>query len=175
MSDRFERLGLRFSRKEMTQALHRVFKFDKLIVTPHLQEEATGHVDLLLKLVDAETALVTAAGDSINTERLAETASLLREETNARGIPYHVLELPFLPPYYNWAIYPIWRSYTNALTVNGRVLVPVYGERADEKALQIYQLALPHYSIIPIDCRLAINGGGAVHCLTKEVPSTKNS
>ena len=103
-------------------------------------------------------------------EALAETASLLREETNARGIPYRVLELPFLPPYYNWAVYPIWRSYTNALTVNGRILVPVYGERTDDKALGIYQSVLPHYSIIPIDCRTVINGGGAVHCLTKEVP-----
>jgi len=170
MSDRFERTGLHLDRSAMAAALHRVFKFDKLIVTPHLMEEPTGHVDLLVKLADAETVLITEAGDSINTERLAQAAETFRGERNARGIPYRVLELPFLPPYYNWAVYPIWRSYSNALTVNGRVLVPVYGEKADERAIAIYEDALPHYSIIPIDCRIAINGGGAVHCLTKEIP-----
>jgi agmatine deiminase len=170
MSDRFERQGLRLSRDDMAAALHEVFSFDKLIVTPHLSEEATGHIDLLVKLADAETVLVTAPGDSINAERLAEAAATFHSETNARGLPYHVLELPGLPPYYNWGVYPIWRSYTNALTVNGRVLVPTYGEKSDDQALAIYEDALPHYSIIPIDCRVAINGGGAVHCLSKEVP-----
>jgi agmatine deiminase len=46
----------------------------------------------------------------------------------------------------------------------------VYGEQADETALAVYSDTLSDYTIIPIDCRIVINGGGAVHCLTKEVP-----
>ncbi len=80
-----------------------------------------------------------------------------------------MLELPALAPYMNWGVYAIWRSYTNSLTVNGRVLVPVFRARQDEQALAVYKSAMPDYEIVPIDCSQAANGGGAVHCLTKEV------
>jgi agmatine/peptidylarginine deiminase len=132
-------------------------------------------VDLLVKLADAQTVFVTEPGESINLEKYVQTVALFESETNARGIPYQVRQLPFLPPYFNWGLYPIWRSYTNSLTVNGRVLVPVYGEKADERALAVYADTLPHYEIIPIDCKLVINGGGAVHCLTKEIPQARSS
>jgi agmatine deiminase len=170
MSSEFQRHDPSLTHDDLLRHLHGVFDFDKLIIVPHLVEEETGHVDLVIKLADAQTALVTAPGASINTPNLAQAAYILRHATNARGQPYHVRELPALPPYYNWGVYPIWRSYTNALTVNGRVLVPVYGEQADETALAVYSDTLPDYTIIPIDCRIVINGGGAVHCLTKEVP-----
>jgi agmatine/peptidylarginine deiminase len=157
---------------DFERILHEVFDFQKLIVTPHLAEEETGHVDLLVKLADAQTVLISAPGDSLNSERLAAAGRLFRQQTNAQGQPYTVFELPSLPPYYNWGLYPIWRSYTNALTVNGRVLVPIYGEKADDAALAVYQQAMPGYTIIPIDCRVVINGGGAVHCLTRDIPRT---
>jgi agmatine deiminase len=63
----------------------------------------------------------------------------------------------------------VWRSYTNSLTVNGRVLVPIFRVPQDSRALAVYQSALPEFEIIPVDCSRAANGGGAVHCLTKEV------
>lgn len=170
MSDEFQRRDSTLTMDDMLAALHRVFQFDKLIITPHLQEEETGHIDLLVKLADAQTVLVTEPGDSLNTERLRQTGELFRQQTNAGGEPYHVIELPALPQYFNWGLFSVWRSYTNALTVNGRVLVPTYHEPADAHALEIYQQAMPDFTIIPIDCKVSINGGGAVHCLTKEIP-----
>ncbi len=173
MSDEFQRRDHQMQLADVLAALHGVFDFDKLIVTPHLLEEETGHVDLLVKLADAETVLVTEPGDSVNNERLRQTGELFRKETNARGQRYEVMELPGLPQYFNWGLFSIWRSYTNALTVNGRVLVPVYGEKTDETALRIYEQAMPQHEIIPIDCRVGINGGGSVHCMTKEVPQAQ--
>jgi agmatine deiminase len=170
MSDMFERHDPPITRAELEHQLAQVFRFDKLIILPHLDEEATGHVDLVAKLVDAQTVLVTAPGDSINTENLARAARMLRETPNAQGQPYQVRPLPSLRPYYNWGVYPIWRTYTNALTINGRILVPTYGEKTDDEALAIYQDACPQFTIIPINCRTVINGGGAVHCLTREIP-----
>jgi agmatine deiminase len=170
MSDEFQRRASQLSVDDLLAALHEVFRFDKLIITPHLNEEETGHVDLLVKLADARTVLVTEPGDSINTDRLRRAADLFRRETNASGQPYRVVELPALPQYFNWGLFSIWRSYTNALTVNGRVLVPTYDVPADEKALMIYEETMPGYEIMPINCRLGINGGGAVHCMTREIP-----
>jgi len=49
--------------------------------------------------------------------------------------------------------------------------MPVFRVGQDARALAIYQNALPDFEIVPVDCSQAANGGGAVHCLTKEVPS----
>lgn len=160
----------RVNRQGLLSTLQTVFDVQKVILTPRLEREETGHVDLVVKLADAQTVLVTAPDVIYNGERLRRAADLFRQETNAAGQPYRVLELPAPPLYLNWFVYPIWRSYTNALTVNGRVLVPVFNIPQDEKALVTYQDALPDYTIIPVDCSRSANGGGAVHCLTREIP-----
>jgi agmatine deiminase len=143
---------------------------DKLIVTPRLEREETGHVDLLVKLADARTVLLSRATGLVNGNNLRRARRVFETQTNAAGEPYRIFELPTPPLYLNWFCYPVWRSYTNALTVNGRVLVPVYGLREDAEALAVYRAAMPDYTIIPMDCSASANGGGAVHCLTKEVP-----
>jgi agmatine deiminase len=159
------------SRAEIEGKLREVFAFDKLIMLPRLLMEETGHVDLVCKLIDEETILVNAPNGSLNDDRLRTAAALLRRETNAQGKRYRVVELPFPPLYRNWWVYPVWRSYTNSLTVNGRVLVPIFGAGEDHRALDIYRTVMPAHEVIAIDCHASANGGGAVHCLTKEIPS----
>jgi agmatine deiminase len=170
MSDAYQRVDRSLTREALETALRAVFRFDKLIIGPHLREEETGHIDLLVKLADRRTVLITEPGDDFNSDRRRAAIDLFRHTTNACGESYTVHTLPVLPHYYNWGLFSIWRSYTNALTVNGRVLVPTYREPTDERALATYQAAMPGYDIIPIDCAVGINGGGAVHCMTKEVP-----
>lgn len=159
------------SREAIEAKLREAFLFDKLIILPRLLHEETGHVDLVCKLADSTTLLLNRANGTSNDERLRAAAKLLRSETNAQGQPYRVIELPFPRMYRNWGIFNIWRSYTNSLTVNGRVLVPIFGLPEDVEALKIYRAAMPDFAIMPIDCRGAVNGGGAVHCLTKEIPA----
>ncbi len=150
--------------------LQAVLGAEKLIVTPRLEREETGHVDLLVKLANARTVLLSRATGWLNGDNLRWARQVFETTTNAAGERYRIFELPTPPLYLNWFVYPVWRSYTNALTVNGRVLVPVYGLREDAEALAIYRAAMPDYTIIPIDCSASMNGGGAVHCLTKEIP-----
>lgn len=157
------------SHDEILKRLHQAFQFEKLIIVPSLLAEETGHVDLLTRLVDARTILI-AAPRGINRGSLRAAAALLRRQRNAAGELYRLVELPMPPLYLNWGMFPIWRSYTNALTVNGRVLVPVFGVPSDAEALRIYREVMPDHEVVPIDCAKAANGGGAVHCLTKEVP-----
>lgn len=159
-----------YTRDRMLAYLHSIFAFQKTIITPRLTLEETGHVDLLVKLASADTVLVSKAASPSTAEVLRKAKRLFERETNAQGIPYRVLELPTPNLYLNWFMYTIRRAYTNALTVNGRVLVPVFGIPQDDTALRVYETALPDYDIIPIDSSVGIHGGGAVHCMTKEVP-----
>ncbi|MCA9882574.1 MAG: agmatine deiminase family protein [Anaerolineae bacterium] len=159
-----------YNRRTLEDYLHSIIDYDKLIITPRLTLEETGHVDLLVKLVSADTVFVSANSSASTYQALTKTRRLFERETNAQGQPYRVIELPTPPLYLNWVTYSIRRAYTNALTVNGRVLVPVFGIPEDDIALRTYETHLPDYDIIPIDSAVGINGGGAVHCMTKEVP-----
>jgi agmatine deiminase len=159
-----------YERDTLEAYLHTIFDFEKLIITPRMTLEETGHVDLLAKLASADTILLSQANTSTSAETLRKIKRQFERETNAQGTPYRVLELPTPSLYINWGIHTIRRAYTNALTVNGRVLVPVYGVREDEQALRVYETAMPDHDIIPIDSSEGINGGGAVHCMTREIP-----
>ena len=171
MTNQAYRLNTDLKRDNLLALLHSAFKFEKLVLLPRLRVEETGHIDLLIKLASADTVLVSAPdGATFTADRLRAAIRRLRRETNANGDRYNIVPLPTPPLYVNWFGYPIRRSYTNALTVNGRVLVPVYGIPTDQQALKTYQSAMPDHEIIPIDCTVAANGGGAVHCMTKEVP-----
>ncbi|MCU0511319.1 MAG: agmatine deiminase family protein [Anaerolineae bacterium] len=159
-----------YDRAGIEAFLHRYFAFDKLIITPRLTLEETGHVDMLVRLATPETVLVSAP-EATTAEALRKTRRLFERETNAHGQPYQVIDLPTPPLYLNWFVYTVRRSYTNALLVNGAALVPVYGLALDDIALRRYEQALPGWRIIPVDSRAGINGGGAVHCMTREIPA----
>lgn len=159
-----------YKRDTLCKRLSEIMNFKKVIITPRLTLEETGHVDLLVKLADENTVLVSKASSFSTEEALRKVKRLFERETNARGEPYRVVELPTPSLYLNWITYGIRRAYTNSLTINGRVLVPVFGIKQDDIALKTYADTMPDFEIIPIDAHIGINGGGAVHCMTKEVP-----
>jgi len=145
---------------------------ETLIVVPPLRMEGTGHVDVFVKLATPDTVLVTEPRSVVNRRRLTEVAEVLRASRNATGCSYRVVTLPGVPAYCNWGISRIWPSYTNALTVNDRVLVPTYGlPERDAAALAVYRQVMPGHEIIGIDARVAANAGGTVHCLTMQIPA----
>jgi len=145
---------------------------ERLIVVPPLRMEGTGHVDVFVKLATPDTVLVTEPRSIVNGRRLAEAAEVLRASRNATGCFYRVVALPSVPAYCNWGVSRIWPSYTNALTVNQRVLVPTYGlPERDAAALAVYRQVMPDHEIIGINARTAANAGGTIHCLTMQIPA----
>jgi agmatine deiminase len=148
------------------------FGAETLIVVPPLRMEGTGHIDVFVKLATTDTVLVTEPRSIVNGRRMVQVAELLRASRNAAGSMYRVVALPSVPAYCNWGVSRIWPTYTNALTVNRRVLVPTYGfPERDAAALAVYRQTMPDHEIIGIDARTAANAGGAVHCLTMQIPA----
>ena len=68
-------------------------------------------------------------------------------------------------------------AYSNSLIVNDRLLVPQYYQEGFEelnvRAVDAYKDALPGIRIVPVDCMIIGNGGGAVNCSSKEFPAVK--
>ncbi|MDX2076917.1 MAG: agmatine deiminase family protein [bacterium] len=158
------------TQSDLEAYLHTVLDYDKLIITPYMKIERTGHIDLLMKLLDDQTVMLSTPSSKWDTARLDEVGAIFRSQTNAKGEKYHIIEMPTPPLFFNWIVYPIRRSYTNALTVNGRILVPIYKSASDDTAIRLYEQYAKGYDIIPLDCSVMINGGGAIHCMTREVP-----
>ena len=159
-------------RDDVRQQLLEGLGAETLIVVRPLRMEGTGHVDVFVKLATPDTVLVTEPRSIVNGRRLTEVAEVLHASRNAAGCSYRVVALPSVPAYLNWGVSRIWPSYTNALTVNHRVLVPTYGlPERDAAALAVYRQVMPDHEIIGIDARIAANAGGAVHCLTMQIPA----
>jgi agmatine/peptidylarginine deiminase len=57
-------------------------------------------------------------------------------------------------------------TYANFLFVNGAVLVPTYGVRQDEEALNIFRETFKDRDIVGIDCYTLIKQHGSLHCVT---------
>lgn len=160
---------------EVRQQLLEGLGASTLIVLPVMQLEDTGHVDVFVKLAGLDTVLVTTPRSIINRGQLRDAANALGASRTAFGGSYRVVALPSVPHYRNWGFVRVWPSYTNALTVNGRVLVPTYRDaERDAAALAVYRREMPDHEIIGIDASVAVNAGGAVHCLTMQIPASPN-
>ncbi len=62
-----------------------------------------------------------------------------------------------------------YRTYVNSLSVNDTIFVPVFAERNDKQALEVYQST--GKNIVPLDSRtLSDRGYGSIHCITMTYP-----
>ena len=88
----------------------------------------------------------------------------------ADGSPYRLIPLPEPAPITATDGTPLTATYTNFLLVNGAVLVPVYADPADGLAIERLQAAFPDRTAVPVPARTFIEQGGALHCLTMQLP-----
>jgi len=67
-----------------------------------------------------------------------------------------------------------WRTFTNCVYAGGTLLVPTYVEacpQVQQQALDTFRRLLPGWTIVGVDCSALIAQGGALHCITANVPA----
>ncbi|MBL4953308.1 agmatine deiminase [Neobacillus sp. OS1-32] len=62
-------------------------------------------------------------------------------------------------------------SYANYYTANGGVIVPLFGDPNDEKALELFREIYPEHKVVGVYAREILLGGGNIHCITQQQPS----
>ncbi len=138
---------------------------ETVYVLDYLQDY-TGHIDMFARLLDVDTMMIAQyePGDP-EYQILEDNAALVETLISGTGGPYEVVRIPMAgtPSEY--------LTYTNSLSVNQHMFVPIYNDPLDSTALDIYQHALPDYTIVGIDSLEPIVWGGAIHCTSKVVPS----
>src|SRR5690606_15756149 len=169
--------------------------YRKMTVLPY---DGIHHIDMHMKLLDEETILVSKYPEGVaDGPQIEENINYITSTFQTPfGNDYEIIWIPAPPS--SGGQYPdsggAYRTYTNALILNKSVLVPVYRPEVDTEALQIWQDAMPGYTIVGIDVdnpgENLINLSGAIHCIThtigvadplwivhekiKEVSSTEN-
>ena len=134
-------------------------------------DDTDGHVDDIARFVDPVTVLCAYEDDpeDENYLPLKHNYELLCRETDQEGRPLKVIKLPMPGALGGERRLPA--SYANFYIGNNVVLVPVFGDKNDGKALQIIQEAFPERRVVGINCREMVAGLGAVHCVSQQQPA----
>jgi agmatine deiminase len=131
-----------------------------------INDHTDGHVDDIARFVSENKILACYEDDSTdeNYEILKENYKILTQTH------FEIIKLP-MPhmKYDDGSKAPV--SYANFYMGNNVVLVPVYNDSNDTKALEIIQSCFPDRKVVGIDCTEIIYGGGAVHCMTQQQPT----
>ena len=66
-------------------------------------------------------------------------------------------------------------SYINFYFCNGGLIMPTFGDRHDQGALETLQRLLPERKIIGLPAREILLGGGNIHCITQQQPRREDT
>ncbi|RNC80136.1 MAG: agmatine deiminase family protein [Balneola sp.] len=135
-------------------------------------DDTDGHIDDITRFVD-ESTIVTVVEENEEDDNY-EPLLVNRELVNGISInqsPLTIIELPMPSPvYYEGQRLPA--SYANFYISNKYVIVPVFDDPNDERALSILQDCFPDRKTVGLDATDLIWGLGAFHCLSQQEPAT---
>ncbi|MEM1418932.1 MAG: agmatine deiminase family protein, partial [Myxococcota bacterium] len=134
-------------------------------------DHTDGHVDTLARFVAPGEVVVMAPerGDP-NEGTLTSLASQLEGARDAEGRLLRVSRLPSPGEVRDAEGALLPASYVNYYLANEQVLVPAYGVPADAAARSALEALFPHRRVTSIPARAILGGGGAVHCVTHQIP-----
>ncbi|MDP6923743.1 MAG: agmatine deiminase family protein [Candidatus Scalindua sp.] len=134
-------------------------------------DDTHGHVDDICRFVDRQTIVLTMETNPSDTNAhvLAENMERLKQIRLENGSKPTVVSLPMPRPIY----LKKWRlpaSYANFYIANKIVLVPIFNDPADRKALGILAGLFPEREVIGIHAVDLLIGLGGIHCITLQEP-----
>lgn len=131
-----------------------------------------GHVDGVACFAGPRLVIASRTKDESDPNFLAlnENLARLSSATDAKGRSIEVVEIVQPRPREVEGI-PITPGYTNHYVVNGGVIVPTYGISEDRTAIESLANAYPSLEVAGVNCVYVEIGGGAVHCITQQLPA----
>ena len=134
-------------------------------------DDTDAHIDTLARFASRDTIVYQGCQDPSDShyEELQAMAVELGDLRTKDDQPYGLFELPWARPILDEGR-RLAASYANFLIVDGAVLMPKYGDPADDKAALVLAEAFPEREIVQVDCRPLIWQNGSLHCLTMQLP-----
>ncbi|GGA16659.1 agmatine deiminase family protein [Dyella nitratireducens] len=135
-------------------------------------DDTDAHIDTLARFAPGDRIVYQACDDTDDVhhaelQRMGDELAALR---TPGGKPYTLYPLPWAEPIIDEGR-RLAASYANYLIVNGAVLVPAYGDAADNEAARIIGEAHPGRVVVQVPCRPLIWQNGSLHCITMQLPA----
>jgi len=158
---------------QITQKLNSFFGATNILYLNHgylAGDDTDSHVDTLARFIEERSIMYVKSKDK-NDEHFSELRLMEAElQEMAKEHNFKLTPLPMTDAiYYNNEKLPA--TYANFLFINGAVLVPTYGVKQDEIALQIFRDTFKERDIVEIDCSVLIRQHGSLHCVTMNFAS----
>ncbi|MZD04958.1 agmatine deiminase family protein [Streptomyces sp. SID5785] len=132
-----------------------------------------GHVDIVAAFAAPGVVLVHTQHDPAHPdfEVSREIAGVLRGQTDAKGRPLEIVEVPAPtvltdPEDGGWVDY----SYINHYLCNDGVVLCGFDDPRDEEAAGIFRRLFPARTVTLVDARTIFAAGGGIHCITQQQP-----
>lgn len=155
-------------------------------------DETNGHVDNICNFVRPGEVVLAWTDDKNDPqyEISKEAYDILTNETDAKGrkLKVHKLHVPspvLITKEESEGVDAVAgtlprkegdrlaASYVNYYTANGGVIVPLFNDPNDEKAINLLKELYPDRKVVGIYAREILLGGGNIHCITQQQPSGK--
>ncbi|CAH0244076.1 Putative agmatine deiminase [Pedobacter sp. Bi27] len=135
-------------------------------------DDTDGHIDDITRFVNEDTVLTVVESNPLdeNYILLQENLEALKAMKLKDGRALNIVQLPMPSP----VIHEDTRlpaSYANFYIANAAVIVPIFDDVNDEKALKILQSCFPDRKVIGINSVDIIWGLGSFHCLSQQEPA----
>ena len=139
-----------------------------------------SHIDIVARFTDGSTVLFNWTDDRADPryDMFIKHEQELKEAAVETGQPLTLVPLPVPKDgVYQVANHSLWReslfadaAYSNYLVANGVVLVPIFGNVNDDRAMGIIGEQFPDREIIGLNVVSLVEDGGAIHCVTQQQP-----
>lgn len=113
--------------------------------------------DILMNATDAK-------GRKINVHKLLVPSPVLITQEESEGVDAVDGTLPRIEGD------RLAASYANYYTPNGGVVVPLFDDPNDERALDLFRKVYPDRKVVGVYAREILLGGGNIHCITQQQP-----
>jgi len=162
------------SRREIEEFLKDSLGVDQVIWLGQgiVGDDTDGHIDDIARFVNPATivCIVEENSKDTNYSLLQQNLERLQAARDQNDHKLSIVPLPCPGPvYYEGARLPA--SYANFYIANGVVLVPLFDDPCDVKALGILQELFPDRKVVGLPCTAVVAGLGAIHCVTQQEPA----
>ena len=179
------------SKEEIEEMLKKYLGVSTIIWLPCgiYLDETNEHVDNICAFTAPGEVVIAWTEDQNDPQYAMSAASLkaLEEAVDAKGRKIKVHKLPLPKPVTmraeecegldDFGDEPtrnpgdrLAASYVNFYISNGAIVMPGFGDPADEEAKKILQELFPDRKVIQIYARDILIGGGNIHCITQQIP-----